>query len=561
MATRVKVPGAIPNSQTAVSNIHEPPPGLTAGGLLLSPTTQFTDEYNHVIDYLINGGEEGGADRVAFHYYRRIPELHYLVSLVGAALSQVTLKIQELTPGEDPKDVGPRHPAQQLLKDFAGGSQGQADLMQRLGIHLTVAGDSVVITPGPQAGNLQYPYDAARVYSATEVSSRSGKIYLKMPNMREDKTPEGTYSIRIWKESPESMWHSDSPVKSAFTVLREIDLLDQHVHASAISRLKSAGILVIPEELTLPGDEVEIEGLDTDPFVRVLVEVMELAIKNRDSAAALVPIILRGPAEFLPQVRLIDFTTPFDQQVAELRDNALRRLALGMDAPPEVLLGSSSSAGWSMWQVSESQLRLHIKPLAQLIARSLTTGWLHPALKSLPLADQTRESINNIAIVPVFDALTIRPDVGQDAAALYSEGLIGGDTYRHIVGLSDNDEPSAKDLEYMIYMLTIKSNPAMAAWAIKGLEEHFGIDFIDAEGAQAVGGAGDSEADMRKANAEADKAEAEAKAAATGTPPAQTTPGSAPVIPGARSKAKQTAAPKAPPADGDANNNIPTGRK
>lgn len=561
MATRVRLPGANPTSKTTVPAIQGPSPSLTAGGLLLSPSTSFTDEYNHVIDYLINGGEEGGADRVAFHYYRRIPELHYLVSLVGAALSQVTLKVQELTPGEDPKDVGPRHPANDLLKQLAGGFQGQADMMQRLGIHLTVAGDSVVILPGPQAANLSYPYDAARVFAATEVSSRSGKIYLKMPNMRDEQIPPESYAVRIWKEAPESMWASDSPVKSAFTVLREIDLLDQHVHASAISRLKSAGILVIPEEMTLPGDEVETEGLETDPFVRVLVEVMELAIKNRDSAAALVPIIMRGPYEFLDKIRLIDFQTPFDAEVKELRDNALRRLALGMDAPPEVLLGSSASAGWSMWQVSESQLRLHLKPLAHLIARSLTTGWLQPALRSLPLADQTREGIDRIAIVPVFDQLTIRPDVGQDAAALYAEGGIGLDTYRHIVGLSDNDAPTPKELEFEIYWTTLKTNPAMAAWAVKGLKDHFQIDLIDSEGAQAVGGAGDSEADQRKAEAEAVKAEAEAKAAAVGTPPAQVKPGSAPVIPGDRSKAKQTAAPKAPPADGDGNNNTPTGRK
>ena len=79
-------------------------------------------------------------------------------------------------------------------------------------------------------------------------------------------------------------------------------------------------------------------------------------------------------------------------------------------------------------------------------------------------------------------------------------------------------------------------------------------------------------------NAEADKLEAEAKAiqdgvaagtatatgpatadatAKVGTAPAQVKPGTAPQIPGKRSVAKQTATAKAPPADGDANNNIP----
>lgn len=551
MATRARVPQ---------KNADKTPnPYLTAAALPLSPArvSPLSDGYNRTVDYLINSNEDG-ADRMAFHYYRTIPELHYLVSLVGAALSQVKLFIGEVDgdSADTPKAVGPRHPARQLLKDFAGGTQGQADLLGKLGIHLTVTGDSVLIGPGP-SGGLQYPWDQWKVWSTQEVSSRSGKIWVRMPQYKDEQIPDTAFAVRIWKEAPDSMWHADSPVKSAFTVLREIELLDAHVHATAISRLKGAGILGIPEELTLPGDEMEIEGEDSDPFIRVLTEVMALAIKNPDSAAALVPIILRGPAEFIDKIKLIDFTNQFDQQVTELRNNALRRLALGMDAPPEVLLGSSSSAGWSMWQVSESQLRLHIKPLAHLIARSLTIGWLKPALDQLPLADATRESLENIVIWPDFSQLTIRPDVGQDAGALYTNFEIAGDTYRHVLGLGEDEKPEPKELEYMIYLHTIRANPAMAAWAIKGLSDHFNIPFINPDGAQAVGGAGDSEADMRKSDAEAEKAEAEAKAAKAGlsTPPKPAETGKAPQIPGDRSTANQTAAEKAPPADGDSSNN------
>lgn len=531
MATRAR----IPKQTTDLERM------LTAAALPLSPArvTPLSDDYNRQVDYFLNTDDDG-ANRLAFMYFRRIPELHYLVSLVGNALSQVKLCIGTIEGGcaDKPKPLGPRHPANELMKDFAGGSQGQSDLMQRLGIHLTVTGDSVVIGPGP-AGGLAYPYDSMRVFSSSEVSSRNGKVFLRMPEYKEEQIPASAYAIRIWKESAESYWHSDSPVKSAFTVLREIDLLDQHVHSTAISRLKGAGILAIPEELTLPGDEIEVEGEDADPFVRVLTEVMSLAIKNRDSAAALVPIILRGPAEYIQAIKLIDFTNQFDQQVSELRNDALRRLALGMDAPPEVLLGSSSSAGWSMWQVSESQLRLHIKPLAHLIARSLTVGWLQPALTELPLADATKEGLKDIVIYPDFTDLQIRPDVGQDAAALYKENLISGDTYRHVLGLGSTDAPSDKELEKQIYLELIASNPQLAAWAIKGLSDHFDIPFIKVDDAMTIGTGGAAEGGQP----------------GVGTPPAQEQPGSAPQLPGERSVAKQTATEKAPPSDGDANNN------
>lgn len=538
MATRARTPRKVSDQGNAT----------TAAALVLSPArvtpTVAGDYGSRLTDFMVNDVDEG-ANKAAFGFYRSIPELHYLVSLVGAAMSQVQLKVVSKSGDSvdgNPAEVGPRHPARGLLKDFAGGSQGQAELLQRLGIHLTVTGDSILVGPGP-SGPLLWPYDVFRVYSPSEVSSRSGKIYVRGPNYREEPTPPGAYAVRIWRQNPEDFWRADSPVKAAFTVLREISLLDSHIHATAVSRLKSAGILLVPEELTLPGDEMEIEGEEMDPFVRVLTEVMKIAIKDPDSAAALVPIILRGPAEYLQAMRLIEFNNEFDQQVSSLRNDALRRLALGLDAPPEILLGSGSSAGWSMWQVSESQLRLHIKPLAHLIASSLTIGWLQPALQELPLADATREGIEDVMIWPDFTQLTIRPDPGKDVQSLYDSFEVAGDTFRHALGLGEADKPTNAELEYQVYLHLLKTNPNMAAWAVQGLAEHFDIPFIDTSNALTIGtGAATGDEPVLPTD--------------LGTPPSSEDLGEAPMIPGLRSSDKQTETPGAPPIDGDTNSNV-----
>lgn len=494
--------------------------------------------YERTLDHIVNLSD--GSDEIAWGWYKTIPELHYLVTLMGNALSMVKFYVAETDASDpnNPKDVGPRHPARDLMRTFAGGDQGQSDLVNRLAVHLTVTGDSVIIGPSPSAA-LQYPFDQWRVYSTTEVSSRNGKIFVRGPNQRDEQIPHGAMAIRVWRQAPQEYWKADSPVRACFGVLREIDLLNQHVHASAISRLKGSGILAIPEEMTLPVPEVEVEGIEADPFVAVLTEVMSLAIRNRDSAAALVPIILRGPAEFISAIQHIDFSTGFDDLVPELRNNALRRLALGMDAPPEILLGSAESSSWSMWQISEAQLRLHIKPLAFLIAGSLTEGWLKPALEQVPMADQTRESLSRLVIWPDFSALNIRPDVGTDAAALHSEQLISDEAYRHILGLGENEKPTNKELEFQVLLHLVRSNPQLAPYALKALKADFDIPFPDMDDALTIG-----QGDDPSQGGEG-----------IGSPAKPTQPGTAPKIPGQRSTERQAQAPKAEPSDGDSNNN------
>ncbi len=472
---------------------------------------------------------------------------------------------------DNPKPIGPRHPANDLLRNFAGGNQGQAELMSRLAMHLTVAGDSIAIGPNPAfpTSDLPYPFDSWRTYGTGEVQSRNNVIYVKGPNYRTEPIPEGCMAVRIWKQNPIEWWKSDSPVKAAFGVLREIELLNSHIHATAISRLKGSGILGIPEELTLPGDEIEVEGEDGDPFVRVLTEIMSIAIKNPDSAAALVPIIIRGPAEYIKGINVIDFHTKFDDMVPQLRDNALRRLALGMDSPPEILLGSEASASWSMWQISEAQLRLHLKPLAHLICSSLTEGWLKPALDYVEMPAATRAGIDNLVIWPDFSQLHIRPDVGKDAEALFADHLISEDSYRHILGLGENEAPSKKELAYQILLSFLKS-PQFAPYAVKALSDEYGIPLpaieeIATKTGIIQGGEGDATTPGGQASPPPPPPEGGAPVPvpaapkpAGGSPGAAAKPpqvGTAPKIPGDRSSAKQLAPDKAPPPDGDIHNN------
>ena len=480
-----------------------------------------------VTDVMVNTA----AYDLAWYYWGRIPELHYISRYISNALSLANLYIgkESTIPGQ-PEAVGTRHPANALLASFAGGKGGQSQLLDRLALHLTVAGDSILVGPR-EGGSPPAPYNQWGVYSTNEIYSKNGVIYVRQPGRKpEVQLPAGAMAVRIWRPHPQKWWDADSPVRASFTVLRELDLLDQHVHASAVSRLAGAGLLLIPEELDLPTDETESEGLEVDQFVKTLTQVMSMAIKNRESAAALVPIMLRGPAEFLAALRHVEFSTPFDERVPELRLGALRRLALGMDIPPEILLGQGTSTSWSAWQTDESTLRVHLTPLLQLITSSLTVGWLRPALENLPMTDAQRAEIPQLVIGYDLSNLKIRQDVSGDAQALHDSFLIDDDATRLAMGYSANSEPNKKELARQILLHLVRNDPGLAPYAIDALREQFGIDMLPPAPEHLLPQPGRSGGQS-------------------------TTPESSGPLPGERSQDKQTAPPAVPADPADPDNN------
>ena len=246
-----------------------------------------------------------------------------------------------------------------------------------------------------------------------------------------------------------------------------------------MSRLAGAGLMVIPDEIDLPNADMEMEGTEVDKFVALLTEVMGLAIKNRESASALIPIMLRGPAEYIDKIQHFDFSTAFAAEVPTLREGAIRRLALGMDIPPEVLLGSSQSTSWSAWQTDESTLRVHLIPLLQLIASSLTVGWLRPALETLPLTDAQKEQIPNLVVHFDVSNLKIRQNISGDAEALFDRFEIDADALRLATGYGPDSAPDNKELAFQILLALIRGdNPQIVPYALTALRENFGLDLL-----------------------------------------------------------------------------------
>lgn len=381
---------------------------------------------------------------LAWGFFDTVGELRYAAGWIGAAMSRVTLTVQQRTGiSYEPVTDGP---AVEALDQLFGGPTGQSQMLDVLGIHLTVPGESFVIGE-PQGGDKP---DQWFVASTQELAFSTGGLwrYTEGDGRMRELHPD-TLVIRIWRPHPRLAWLADSAVRACLPVLRELEQLSKHVAANIDSRLAGAGLLLLPSEMTFntPGGtpEVIVDEPDQDPFLRALTEAMITPIEDRSSAAAVVPVIVKAPGSVLDSAKLITFSTPFDEQTRVLREEAIRRLALGMDMPPEVLLGQAQATHWTAWQIEESALKMHIEPLAALTCAGFSQQFLWPALESMGV-----ENAHDYRIHFDTSELRIRPNHANEAVQLYDRLELSGSALRRETGFDEGDAPKVDELRLML---------------------------------------------------------------------------------------------------------------
>ena len=204
--------------------------------------------------------------------------------------------------------------------------------------------------------------------------------------------------IRIWLPNPARQIEADSPFRAMLPILSEIEWLTRHVFAQITSRLAGSGILMMPQSMTFPpppaqdGQEVATTN-DAESFMLALADAMLKPIEDPGSPSAVVPIVVTAPDEAIDKARLLTFWSELDAQSLQLRNEAIRRFALGMDLPPEQILGIGSSRGtgggsstgvshWGAWQIEEATIKMHVEPMLDVIVQALTSAYLQPVART-----------------------------------------------------------------------------------------------------------------------------------------------------------------------------------
>lgn len=423
----------------------------------------------------------------AWHFVDSCGEFAFAAQWKANALSRVTLHVEKYDPATGEWGRIDQGPAVVALNALFGGESGQEQMMHALGFSLFAPGEAYLVgvvdpKPGVDQWRVLSNDEVKQTGKVWEIDRGDGLVERYRENDPDDPTSRPEVLVfRIWRPHPRKGIEATSPARAALPILRELEGLTAHIGASIDSRLAGAGLFLIPSEMTFasPNPGQTAGDPEADDFLVALVEAMEAAKRDRTSAAALAPIVLRVPGQLIEKVQHITFATPFSGEAKELREETIRRLALSLDMPPEILLGQADSNHWSAWLISEDALKVHIEPDVSIITHALTTQYLWPALSTAddPAADP---EVRMYQIVGDTSALRLRPQRTNEAMTLHEREVITNAALARETGFDDTDllDPASDEARTRMLQKVALSvqTPDLAAAALDAL----GVNLIPA---------------------------------------------------------------------------------
>lgn len=508
IATRRVPPQAYRVGKTEIHPSVAVPRSLTAAGQPITSTSG-----GGVSSSGTGGGDTSWAQQ-GWGFFDTVGELRYVCAWLSNALSRCSIMASDVDPDTgQPTGSTEDVMAKDTVRDIAGGPAGQAALFGRMATYFTVPGDmyvAIIIRDAATAGEEGADTEEWYVLSTEEVKRSAQKVELILPDGRKhEMVDENDTLFRVHRPHPRKAQEADSPVRAAIPILREIVRLGQHVESTAKSRLSGNGIVLLPQELSMPVAAAPTGELPVDPdapglptpdgglpapsagtpegaqdsggmvtrsvtandVMQALITAGATAVDDPSSAAATVPIILQAPGEFLDKIKHLTMGTEFTEVVMKLREAATKRLALSLDVPAEILLGTGDMNHWSAWQMEESAIKLHVEPLMVMIVDALTEFVLRPMLKL-----QGHPDPESVVIWYDTTGLAMRPNRSQDAKDAHDRGLLSGRATVEYLGFTDADMFDPDDpaqLKSFVISLVLKngallSDPVIAS--ILGIE-------------------------------------------------------------------------------------------
>lgn len=435
----------------------------------------------------------------AWYYYDAIGELSSPVNWIANAVSKADLFGAEVDPATG-LVTGPTEDvrAQTAAAMCLGGMAKRAQLQFIMAVCWQVPGEAYVVVRGRPERQGQPQPDEWLVLSGQKVKPK-GQVwsYEDPVSLAWIELGASDRLIRVWAPHPNDQAKANSAVRPALAVLREIEKASMNLAAVLDSRIATAGVHAIPQEVDLPGRG---EGeSNADALSDLMLKAASAGIEAPGTAAAQVPVYVEMPMDMIDafvQGRMHP-ETAMDATVITLRQDDLSRLASALDMPKETAEGSMGGMNhWGSWQVEETTYKLFIEPLLDRWGDALTEFWYRPALAAMGVEDVERHTL-------AWDTTGIvaRPDSTEDMNWLHEQGLISDDYRRQASGVPEDGVPDEEEQQRRLLERVVMGAPTLAAdpnvaRALFGFEiapEAAGVsaegsDAIEADSAEGAGG-------------------------------------------------------------------------
>jgi hypothetical protein len=434
----------------------------------------------------------------AWEYYDSIGEIKYAFNLVASVVSRIRLYAAAISnPNEAPSpidavekiDARLAAAATRALDRLSSAFGGQPGLLKDAALNLQVTGECYLVQIPERVGSgLPETWDMRSV-DELQVDSKGNYVI----NPRRDvgggssmmsqaskdilALPKGAFVGRIWRAHPRYTQEADSSLRGLLDLCAELLLLNRTFRATARSRL-NAGALYLPDGLSVaaspdpdyPYDEDGNYNENftaeeaADDFEDQLIDAMTTPIKDEDSASAVVPLIIRGPAELGDKIKQFKFERSFDPALAQRADRVLERIMQGLDVPKDVVTGLANVKYSNALQIDEALYKAHIEPLMLLIVDALTVMYLRPYLIANGYSE---DEVRNVCIWYDPSLVATRNDRAADADMGFDKMAVSYDAWRRAHGFSEADAPDPTELALRLVvnkgMVTPEFTEAMLA--------------------------------------------------------------------------------------------------
>lgn len=403
----------------------------------------------------------------AWRMYDIIGELRKFANTIGAQVSKCRLYVAEIDEsGEPGKEVEDPEIAA-LAQGPLGKGPKKDEALRLLGTNLSVAGEAYIVAEadGDKSGDLWY------VVSGSEIQQAGSRLVITRPAMaglggelefREDVD----LMIRCWTPHPRRTMWADSSVRAAIPVLRKIETVMKRSFAELDSRLTGAGAVIFPQNIDFPRGDGVPEGIDG--LAQVFMDTASRSIGDRASAEAMVPIIMTAPPDAIDKIKHLTFWSELSDKIQDMEDASIRRLAVNLDIPPEILMGVGDSNHWNAWAADEANIKIFIEPILQRIAEALDHGFLDAALEFMGKDPEKYTYAFDIS------PLTVPPDRTADAMQMHGANVISDEALRAAGDFTDEDKPTGEETVRRILSQAIVSKPELLE--NKAVQKLFGIN-------------------------------------------------------------------------------------
>lgn len=429
----------------------EPPNGFVASAVSLPADTS---------------AEAGRRERwqtQAWDLYDSVGELRYLANWIGNVMSRATLHAAKREGNAlVPVTSGP---AREAMDALYGGPQNQPEMIKLLGIDMTVGGEGYPLShEGKWAvvatGNVTQTGTGDKRRLHVDLGGEKNRVELN-PNA-------GDFVMRVWTPHPQDATKADAPTRSNLRVLKQILGYDNHISAQLESRLAGNGILFLPSEINFGADpEADADAPQASSFMQTLAATMTKAKDTAGHPASLVPIVVMAPGDELEKVQHLKLWSDLDDSVIEMRAAAIRRFAIGMDVPPETLMGNAEQNHWNAWLSEESAIKAHLEPRLAVINAATTTHYLRPAI-------QGQTGIGNVDdyyVIADTSEIRTRPNRSTEALEMHDRGILSVAALLRETGFKSEDESDdAEKIQWLLKRIAHGAvSPELSAAALREL--------------------------------------------------------------------------------------------